>query len=102
MGQSGDCPATGPCTPARSVCSVSAQPANEDVGLPGRPHSLHKSLHRRSHKGGRGGGLMSALRASRRLTGRAPGIPGNNNQPPRRQLRVSVAAGLSFQVPKTF
>jgi hypothetical protein len=56
-----------------------------------------KSLHRRSHKGGRGGGLMSARRASRRLTGGAPGIPGNNNQPPRRQQRVSVAGRLSFR-----
>jgi hypothetical protein len=40
---------------------------------------------------------MSARRASRRLTGGAPGIPGNNNQPPRRQQRVSVAARLSFR-----
>ena len=44
-----------------------------------RVRQAHKSLHRRSHKGGRGGGLMSARRASRRLTGGAPGIPGNNN-----------------------
>jgi hypothetical protein len=56
-----------------------------------RVRQAHKSLHRRSHKGGRGGGLISARSASRRLTGGAPGIPGNNNQPPRRQQRVSVA-----------
>jgi hypothetical protein len=62
-----------------------------------RVRQAHKSLHRRSHKGGRGGGLMSARRASRRLTGGAPGIPGNNNQPPRRQQRVSVAARLNFR-----
>jgi hypothetical protein len=61
-----------------------------------RVREAHKSLHRRSHKGGRGGGLMSARRASRRLTGGAPGIPGNNNQPPRRQQRVSVAGRLSL------
>ena len=62
-----------------------------------RVRQAQKSLHRRSHKGGRGGGLMSARRASRRLTGGAPGIPGNNNQPPRRQQRVSVAGRLSFR-----
>jgi hypothetical protein len=104
-------------SPCVSVCTIrslrASQPAHRsrpaagsdmrERGRGNKPYTTirvrqaHKSLHRRSHKGGRGGGLMSARRASRRLTGGAPGIPGNNNQPPRRQQRVSVAARLSFR-----